>query len=385
MLQLNRVLLGNTVIVWLASATVAAVLAAAFFLGRSLLLRRLSGLERWKGTGAERCATALAARIHPLCMAAVALSLAARIPTLPPGAARPLHLLGPLALLAQAALWGSATIGFWLEDPVRQGQAQDRAAATRAAVVSFILRVALGSLVLLLALSLLGFDITALLASLGIGGVAVALASQNILGDLFASLSIAMDRPFEVGDFIVIDAFLGTVEYVGLKTTRVRSLSGEQIIFANTDLLKSRIRNFKRMNDRRASFTLNVDYATPPEQLERVPAAIRAIVEARDRTRFDRAHFKEFGEAGLVFEVVYFVLDPDMNLYMDVQQAINLDLHRWFRAEGISFAYPLRLKPGLSTAPRLRRPLRAISSGSWKQRWRRWAVSPATGCPSSQP
>ena len=226
----------------------------------------------------------------------------------------------------------------------------------------------LGSLVLLPALGLLGFNLTALLASLGIGGVAVALAMQNILGDLFASLAIALDRPFEVGDFIVIDAYMGTVEFVGLKTTRVRSLSGEQIILANTDLLKSRIRNFKRMTDRRATFNLNLDYGTPPEQLERIPEGIRRIIAARGRTRFDRAHFKAFGEAGLEFEVVYYVLDPDMNLYMDLQQAINLDLHRWFRAEGISFAlpphYPLMVKPGLSTAPRLRRPLRAISRDS---------------------
>jgi small-conductance mechanosensitive channel len=340
MLQLNHVLFGNTVIVWLASAVAALALMAALWLARSILLRRLAGLERWKGTLLERYVTALAVRIHPLVMAAVSLSLAAPIPTLPPGAARFFLLLGPLGLMAQAALWGSATIDFWLEAPFWRAPGRDRAAATRATVIGFILRVVLGSLVLLPALALLGFNITALLASLGIGGVAVALAMQNILGDLFASLSIALDRPFEVGDFIVIDAYMGTVEYVGLKTTRVRSLSGEQIIFANTDLLKSRIRNFKRMTDRRASFNLNVDYETSPEQLERIPEAIRRIIASRGRARFDRAHFKEFGEAALVFEVVYYILDPDMNLYMDLQQAINLDLHRWFRAEGIGFALP---------------------------------------------
>ena len=342
MLQLNHVLFGNTVIVWLASALAALGLTAALYLGRSILLRRLASLERWKGTLLERYVTALAVRIHLLVMAAVSLSLAARIPTLPPGAARFLHLLGPLGLMAQAALWGSATIDFWLEAALRQAPGRDRAAATRATVLSFVLRVVLGSLVLLPALSL--------------------------LGDLFASLAIALDRPFEVGDFIVIDAYMGTVEYVGLKTTRVRSLSGEQIILANTDLLKSRIRNFKRMTDRRATFNLNLDYGTPSEQLERIPEAIRRVIAARGKTRFDRAHFKAFGETGLEFEVVYYVLDPDMNLYMDLQQAINLDLHRWFRAEGISFAlpphYPLMVNPGLSTAPRLRRPLRAISRDS---------------------
>jgi len=338
MFQLNHVLLGNTLIVWLSTLVAALGLTALLYLGRSLLLRYLTGLEAWQDSPLDRYLTALVARTHPLVLAAVAVALASSIPTLTPRLERALLLLGPLALLVQVGLWGNTFIGLWLEVPLKEARSQDRAAATRASVVGFILRVALGSVVLLLALSLLGFNITTLLASLGIGGVAVALAIQNILGDLFASLSIALDRPFEVGDFIVVEAYLGTVEYVGLKSTRVRSLSGEQIIIANADLLKSRIRNFKRMQDRRVSFTFKLACDTPPEKLERLPEAIRHLVEAQDRTRFDRAHFKEFADAALLFEVAYFVLDPDMNLYMDLQQAINLGIHRWCREEGVAFA-----------------------------------------------
>jgi len=183
-------------------------------------------------------------------------------------------------------------------------------------------------------------DVTALVAGLGVGGIAVALAVQNILGDLFASFSIVLDRPFVMGDFIIVGDYMGTVEHVGLKTTRIRSLSGEQLVFSNTDLLGSRIRNYKRMAERRVVFSLGVLYQTSPEQLEKIPQMIREIVEAQTPVRFDRAHFKEYGASSLNFEVVYYILDPDYNRYMDIQQAVNLEIYRRFDEEGIEFAYP---------------------------------------------
>ena len=343
MFHLNHIVFGNTIIVWVVAALVAVGMPAALTWARLALQRHLADLEAWKASLPHRYGLALIAHIHPLTLAALALSLASLILTLPPGAARGLLILGPLALLFQVAHWGNATIAFWLDAPLKEAaRGQDRAAATRAAVVGFILRLALGSLVLLMTLSLLGFNITTLLASLGIGGIGVALAVQNILGDIFASLSIAFDKPFIVGDFIVVDEFLGAVEYVGLKTTRLRSLSGEQIIFSNADLLKSRIRNFKRMVDRRALFTFGVAYDTAQHHLERLPGTLKGIIQSLEKTRFDRAHLKEFTEAGLLFEVVYYVLDPDPNLHMDLQQAINLELLRFLRAEGIAFAAPRR-------------------------------------------
>ncbi len=340
MLHLNDVVYGNTVAVWAFTSILALGLTGGLLLARLAALRYLAGPRRWKDALLERYLTAITGRTHALFLGAISIALASQIPTLPPRPARLLLLLGPMALLLQAALWGNLTVGFWLEAPFKD--AQDRAAAARASVVTFLLRLALWSLALLAALSVLGINITTILASLGIGGIAAALAVQNILGDLFASLSITLDKPFIVGDFIVVEEYLGVVEYVGLKTTRVRSLSGEQIIFANADLLKSRIRNFKRMTDRRVAFTISVAFETGPDPLERIPEAIRRIIESRAMTRFDRAHLKEFTERGFLFEVVYFVLAPDQNLYMDIQQAINFAMYRYLRSEGVEFASPRR-------------------------------------------
>ena len=150
---------------------------------------------------------------------------------------------------------------------------------------------------------------------------------------------IFFDRPFEIGDFVVLGDFNGTIEYIGIKTTRIRSLSGEQIIVANTDLTNSRIRNFKRMEQRRVAFTIGVVYQTPTEQLAEIPKLVRSIIEERARTTFDRAHFQKFGTSSLDFEFVYYVLSSDYNQYMDIQQAINLKIYEEFRSLEIGFAY----------------------------------------------
>ena len=193
---------------------------------------------------------------------------------------------------------------------------------------------------MLLTLDNLGVNITAMVAGLGVGGVAVALAVQNILGDLFASLSITFDRPFVIGDFLIVDDFLGSVEHIGIKSTRLRSLSGEQIVMSNADLLKSRLRNYGRMSERRVLFTASVTYETPAEPLEQIPTIIREIIDAQPDTRLDRSHFATHAAASLDFETVYYVLSTDYNHYMDIQQTINLRIHREFARRGIEFAYP---------------------------------------------
>lgn len=203
-------------------------------------------------------------------------------------------------------------------------------------------KIVLWVLAFILVMDNLGVKVTTFVAGLGIGGIAVALALQNVLSDLFASLSIALDKPFVIGDFLVIGEFRGNVEQIGLKTTRLRSLSGEQLIFSNADLLSSRIRNYQRMDERRAEFAVGVVYETPAEKLERIPAMLREVIEAVDDTRFDRAHFKSFGDFSLNFEIIYFVGSRDYNLFMDIQQVINLEIFRRFEAEDISFAYPTR-------------------------------------------
>jgi small-conductance mechanosensitive channel len=245
-----------------------------------------------------------------------------------------------ITLFWQAGVWAVAAARGYLDRKRRVSMQTDRAAAGSLSIISFIITVAIWALVLMLTLENLGVDITALVASLGIGGIAVALAVQNVLGDLFASLSITLDRPFVLGDFLIVDDFLGSVEYIGIKSTRLRSLGGEQIIMSNSDLLKSRVRNYGRMLERRVVFSISAARDTPVEVIERIPGVIREIVEAQKDTRFDRSHFQKYGESSLDFETVYYVLSGDYNKYMDIQQAINLAIHRAFAELGAEFAYP---------------------------------------------
>ncbi|WP_247236752.1 mechanosensitive ion channel family protein [Telluribacter sp. SYSU D00476] len=188
----------------------------------------------------------------------------------------------------------------------------------------------------------LGYDVTTVIAGLGIGGVAIALASQNILGDLFNYFVIFFDRPFEAGDFIIIDNKMGVIDYIGVKSTRIKSLTGEQLIFSNSDLTKSRIHNYKRMERRRILFKFGVVYQTSLENLKLIPQVVKSIITSQDNTTFDRAHFAAYGDSSLDFEVVYFVLSSDYNVYMDIQQTINLRMYEEFQKMGVEFAYPTR-------------------------------------------
>jgi small-conductance mechanosensitive channel len=249
-------------------------------------------------------------------------------------------LIAVTALLIQAAFWADALLAGTVSRLTSRRRETDAAGATTLTALGFLGRLAIWTAAVLWVMSNLGIDVTAMVAGLGIGGIAVALAAQNILGDLFASASIVLDRPFVIGDFIVVDDKKGVVEYIGLKTTRLRSLSGEQLVFSNTDLLKSRLHNYKRMSQRRATFTIDVTYDTPPDKVAAVPAMLREAVEAQPLARLDRAHFASFGQYSLIFEVVYYVLSSEYNVYMDVQQEVNLAILRRFAAEGIEFAFP---------------------------------------------
>lgn len=188
----------------------------------------------------------------------------------------------------------------------------------------------------------MGYDVTAVVAGLGVGGIAIALAAQNILGDLFNYFVIFFDRPFEVGDFLIVDDKLGTVEYIGVKTTRVKSLSGEQLVFANSDLTNSRIHNYKRMERRRVVFKVGVVYQTPYSQLKQIPELLKSIILEQPDVEFDRAHFQKYGDSSLDFEIVYYVLSSDYNKYMDTQQTINFRIFEEFEKMGVSIAYPTR-------------------------------------------
>ncbi len=247
-----------------------------------------------------------------------------------------------IALFWQAGIWAVAAASIWIDRKRQRSLAVDRAAVGSLGIIGFVINVVIWAMVLLLTLDNLGIDITALIAGLGIGGIAVALAVQNVLGDLFASLSITLDRPFVVGDFLILGDFLGSVEYIGIKSTRLRSLSGEQIIISNSDLLSSRVRNYGRMNERRVVFGTRLAYETPLEELEKVPGLIREIIESQGNanTRFDRSHFAKHGVDAIEYETVYYVLSADYNKYMDIQQTITVTLHRELQQRGLRFAYP---------------------------------------------
>ncbi|HTK06447.1 MAG TPA: mechanosensitive ion channel family protein [Ktedonobacteraceae bacterium] len=207
-------------------------------------------------------------------------------------------------------------------------------------MIQLIVKVSLWAFGLLFILSNLGINVTSLVAGFGIGGVAVALAVQSILGDLFSYFAIYFDKPFVKDDFIIVGTQMGIVEKVGIKTTRIRALQGEELVIPNSELTSTRIQNFKKMQERRIVFSFNVAYETPLEKLEKIPHHVRDIITASENTRFDRAHLLSFGNSAYLFEVVYYVLSGNYNTYMDIQQAINFQLITAFSEENIEFAYP---------------------------------------------
>ena len=273
----------------------------------------------------------------------ISLYLASHILTLTPSIFKIILSALVLIFLVQAAIWGNAIITLYVNEFTKRKKETDAAAATTMSAVSFVGKMVLYTGLVIIALDNLGFDITTLIAGLGVGGIAIALAVQNILSDLFASLSIVMDKPFVIGDFIIVNEYMGTVEHIGLKTTRIRSLSGEQLVISNNDLLSSRIRNYKRMQERRIVFSIGVVYQTTQEQLEKIPGIIQDIIKKQELARFDRSHFKGFGDFSLNFETVYWVESAEYPIYMDIQQAVNLSIKAKFQEEKIEFAYPTQM------------------------------------------
>lgn len=329
----------NAVETWIVAGITAAGVLLALWLVRWLATRKLAALAEKTENRLDDVLVAALRHTRLLFLVALALYSGTLALDLPPGAALIAIRVLVLALCLQVGIWGSAAIREWARIVV-EGAGEDRGRAGSANVLSWVGRVAVWVLLLLVALDNLGINVTALVTGLGIGGIAIALAVQNVLGDLLASLSILLDKPFAVGDTIVVDAIQGTVEHVGIKTTRIRSLTGEQIIFSNTDLTRSRIRNLKRMEERRVLFTVGVTYETPASKLDAAKGILAEAVKARPKARFDRAHLKEFGPSALLFEVAYWVTDPDYMVHMDTLEQIHLEVARRFGEEGIDFAYP---------------------------------------------
>ena len=332
----------NSVQAWLIAGIVFVVIGASLLIVRTLLARRLGKIAERTATSADDAVVDLLRRTRYFFVLTAAVAGATLFLELPKRALDVGRVLGTIALILQIAIWGNGLITFWFKHYAEQKAESDISSRTTIAAFSFVARGILWIMLALVALNRLGYDVTALITGLGVGGIALALAVQNILGDLFGALAIVVDKPFVVGDTISVDTLTGTVEHIGLKTTRLRSVNGEQLIFSNADLLKSRIRNFKRMQERRVLFLIGVTYDTPPDVIARIPTMIREAIEAQSPVRFDRSHFSAYGDSALTFETVYFVLTADFLTYMNIHQAVNLTLLRQFAAEGIQFAYPTR-------------------------------------------
>jgi small-conductance mechanosensitive channel len=337
---LQRTFLGNTVLAWLVALGILVAGVGLLAFVKRIALSRLAAFAQRSSNQVDDLVIDLLQRTRFAVMTALVCVGAAATLVLPAGWNAIVRYVLVIALCVQGMSWGNGIVSFWMHHyAARRGMTTGAGASTLAALVFFV-RLVLFFVLLLVALENLGIEVTGLITGLGIGGVAVALAVQNILGDLFAALSIVLDKPFVVGDFIIVDTVQGTVEHIGLKSTRLRSLSGEQIIVSNGDLLRSRVRNYKRMVERRAVFMLGVTYETSADQLARIPVIVREAVTDQQQTRFDRCHFLTYGDFSLNFETVYWILSSEFNVYADIQQAINLEIFRRFAAEGIEFAYP---------------------------------------------
>jgi len=335
--------LGNSVGAW-------AIAVAAFLLTFTVLpvVKTFIAARRrkWQEAGrthplAVELTALLIARTSRVFLWIVALWFASTLLYIPSRIDRIIYITVVFSFWFQVGLWAMAAVRYAIErrgrragiatpSPVQSGSID---------IIVFVAGLTIWAMAFLLALDNLGVQIKPLLTGLGIGGVAVALAVQSVLGDVLASMSIALDKPFGIGDSLAVDDIQGTVEHIGVKSTRLRSISGEQIILANADVLKARVRNYGRMRERRSAFRLNVTYDTPAEKLRQIPAAVRAVIEAEPQTRFDRCHFLAFGEWALQFEVVYYVTVSDYKTYADLQQTINLGILERFAALGVEIAF----------------------------------------------
>jgi small-conductance mechanosensitive channel len=337
---LDQVFLDNTVRQWLAAfGTLIVSFGLLWLLARFVVVRIARAAER-TGTSLDDLVAELLRRTSLLFLLVISIFFGSLLLELPDRVDGIMQRVAIIALILQAGMWINAAINFLLVRYRQRTLAEDAAAVTTITALSFTAKVIVWTVVLLLILDNLGVEVTTLVTGLGVGGIAVALALQSILGDLFASLAIVLDKPFVIGDFLEFDGNLGSVENVGLKTTRVRSLSGEQLVVSNSDLLGSRIRNFGRLYERRVLFGIGVTYDTPRDRLEAIPGMLREAVERHEETRFDRSHLKDYGDSSINFETVYYVTEPEYALKMDIQQAINLEVHQRFEEAGIEFAFP---------------------------------------------
>ncbi|MEY2805807.1 MAG: mechanosensitive ion channel family protein [Planctomycetia bacterium] len=350
---MERVILENTVQDWIVGLS---ILAGSFLLlgiAKRLVIYRLGHLAARTETDIDDLLVDVVRRTRRMFLFVVSVWIAAHFLRLPGAEYSPegdlvqeseiqryLGILANISFWIQAGFWGRGLLDYGLRKLLSSRGIDDPTVKMGSNVLGFIGQVVLWTLVLLLCLEAAGFNVNSLIASLGIGGIAVALALQNVLGDLFASISILLDKPFVVGDAVQTADFFGNVEQIGVKNTRIRSVTGEEIIIGNNDLASSRLRNYKRLTERRCLHTLGLVYSTPHEKLRRVPGLLAEIVAGNPRAKLDRAHFKGFGDSAILFEFAFYTQGQEFTVMMDVQQELLFEVHRRFELEGLTFAFP---------------------------------------------
>ena len=327
-----------TRLAWLAAALALFLILRAL---RGVVARRVRS-EKAGDAAFRNIAAELIRNTWSIFLFFAAFALFAPFLALPASVAGMLHMMLVIVGALQAAIWARTLLTSVLVGMVSRNADDYSTLANASALLRIFVNVLVWALAIIFILDNLGANVATLVAGLGVGGIGIGLAAQGIFSDLFASLSIVLDKPFVRGDFIVFGDYKGSVEKIGLKATHIRALSGEQIVVSNTNLLNEKIQNYKRMVERRILFRLGVTYGTPADKLEKIPQWIKEAIDAVPRTRFDRSHFASYGDSSLDFETVYYALTAEYNVFMDMQQAINLAIFRKFAAEGVEFAYPTR-------------------------------------------
>lgn len=340
---LNTVVLQNTVGTWLEAIGVVALTAVVLRASIPRLLLALKRVAHSTSTHVDDAFVAAAGATKGFFYLVVGLYVGSALLEIPTGIRVLLDEVLGTAVLLQVGLWVTAAYRTFLLRTRDTHYPDDREVATSFNLIRVLGTATIWFFVFVFILQVWGINVTALLTGLGIGGIAIALAVQNILSDLFASLSIIFDKPFLVGDYLAIGDYGGTVEEIGLKTTLVRSISGEQIVFSNSDLLNSRIRNYGRMERRRADFKFGVVYETDPDLVAQIPGWVEEIIESKDLAQFDRCHFTTLGDWALEFETVYHMAVADYKAFADVRQQVNLALMRRLADADVQFAYPTQL------------------------------------------
>ena len=336
----DTIIFDNTVGQWGLAAAVFVLTLLILLLLKRLISKHLADYAERTHTYVDDILAAVVGHTKTVFILLVALWAGSLFLDLPPEVRMIRRIVVIITWLIQIGLWSNGVINYWIDTKAEE-QPEDLDRATTLNAFGMIAKTVIWVILVLLMLdNLPGVDVSTLIASLGVVGIAVALALQGILGDLFASLSIMLDKPFVIGDLIVVSDFQGEVEDIGMKSTRLRSPTGEEIVFSNTDLLESRIRNYRTLQRRRVLFTLSLTYQIPSDKLSQIPDIVRSVVESHAGTDFNHAYFKGFGDSALNFEVLYHVETKEFSVYREIMQAVNFDLFNRLEAEGIKFAYP---------------------------------------------